>query len=111
MFFQLQYKMTDTLYSYLDTYFVLIWFFSQLLFIPWLSTGPLRMRDTVILMMGAVLSIAGALIIMIGREIWQLFLSYTLYILYCNMTSLCRSSVGPYMTNLHNSFRRKTELI
>ena len=38
MFFRLQYKMSDTLYSYLDTYFVVLWFFSQLLLIPFLST-------------------------------------------------------------------------
>jgi hypothetical protein len=91
MFFGLQYKMTDVMYSYLDTYFIVIWYFSQLLFIPWLSGGCLHMRDTTILMVGAVMSTAGALIIMIGHEIWQLFLSYTMYIFYCNMTALCRN--------------------
>jgi hypothetical protein len=49
MFFRLQYKMTDTLYSYLDTYFVILWFFSQLLLIPYLSSR-LGVRDTTIMM-------------------------------------------------------------
>jgi hypothetical protein len=41
--------MTDSLYSYLDTYFVILWFFSQLLLIPFLSSR-LGVRDTTIMM-------------------------------------------------------------
>ena len=94
MFFRLQYKMTDTFYSYLDTYFVILWFFSQLLLIPFLSSR-LQVRDTSIMMVGAILNITGGLIIMLGREIWMVFLSYTAYIFYCNMTALCRNMLGP----------------
>jgi hypothetical protein len=93
MFSKLQYKMSDALYSYLDTYFVILWFFSQLFLIPCLSTR-LRIRDTSILMIGAVLNIAGGLILMTGQDIWLVFVSYTAYVFYTNMTSICRNQLA-----------------
>jgi hypothetical protein len=42
---------------------------------------------------GGVLNIVGGLIIMGGTEVWVVFLSYTAYIFYCNMTSLCRDII------------------
>jgi hypothetical protein len=92
MFCKLQYKMNDRLYSYLETYFVTLWYFSQLFLIPCLSTR-LHMCDTSIIMVGAVLNIAGGLIFMVGQEIWLVFVSYTAYIFYTNMTSICRNQL------------------
>ena len=95
MFFRLQYKMTDLHYSYLNTYFVILWFFSQALLIPFLSAN-LRIRDTSIMMVASVLNIAGGLIIMVGHEVWVVFISYTAYILYYNLTALTRNIFGSF---------------
>ena len=96
MFYRLQYKVTDTIYSNLSSLFTILMFISQIAVVPFLS-GVLKCRDTTILMIAVLFNIIAQLIVAFNNKIWVLYICYVLWMLFNTITTTSRSNLSKLM--------------
>jgi len=96
MFYRLQYKVTNTIYSNLFSFLHILMFFSQIAVVPFLS-GVLKFRDTSILMLAVLFNIVAQFIVAFNNKIWVLYICYVLWMLLNTITTTSRSNLSKLM--------------
>ena len=96
MFFRLQYKVTNTIYSNLSTLSTILMFFSQIAVVPFLSS-VLKFRDTTILMLAVFFNIAASFLVALSNKMFTLFICYVLWMLFNTITTTSRSNLSKLM--------------
>ena len=93
MFYRLRYNLATESMADLTMAYYITAVFSQIVVIPFLSR-TLRMRDTSIIILAIIPTIAGFMVEALGTEIWVLFLSWSgFYLLWVNIETTSRSAL------------------
>eukprot|EP00092_Neocalanus_flemingeri_P036288 GFUD01039510.1.p1 GENE.GFUD01039510.1~~GFUD01039510.1.p1 ORF type:complete len:539 (-),score=81.11 GFUD01039510.1:778-2394(-) len=96
MFYRLQYKIDNTIFSNLSSFRFVCMFISQIAVVPLLS-GVLKCRDTTILMLAVFFNIVAHFIAAFNDKLFVLYICYVLWMLSNTITTTSRSNLSKLM--------------